>query len=157
MYALHCKMKYFWPLDRAAAEDILSLSKPSLVSCLASRKEVAGPHSLPQSLYCRRFRRTDDEDVHNDDGGDTREARAARRAEMREQRQLELLAQASMRGPRRGKQQRGSSQEEAEAEYTSTSDEQGHSDIEASSCCPVPALLCVAGCRCAFLSSVGAT
>ena len=112
---------------------------------------------MPNYLCRWLFRRTDDEDAHHDDNGDTREARAARRAEMREQRQLELMTQASMHGPRRGKRQRRSGREEAEAEYTSTSDEQGNSDVEVSLHCLVAAMLCVAACRRAFPSGVGAS
>ena len=107
-----------------------------------------------KSIQCWLIRRTDDEDAHHDDNGDTRESRAARRAEMREQRQLELMAQASMHGPRRGKRQRRSGREAAEAEDTSTSDEHGNSDVEVSPRCLVAALLCVAACRRAFTSAV---
>lgn len=128
----------FW---RAAAENALPATKRSWMKCLEK---------------CWQFRRTDIENAHHDDGEDTREARAARRAEMREQRQVEVLAQASMHGPRRGKRQRRSGREEAETEYTSTSDEQGNSDVEVSSRCLIAALLCAAACRRAFSSAAGA-
>ena len=65
------------------------------------------------------------------------------------------MAQASMHGPRRGKRQRRSGREEAEAEYTSTSDEQGNSDVEVCPRCLEAALPCVEACRRAFLSAVG--
>ena len=111
---------------------------------------------MPGSTHCWLFRRTDDEDAHPDEGGDTREARAARRAEMREQRQVELLAEGGMHGPRRGKRQRRSGRDEAEAEYTSTSDEQSNSDVEVSARSLVAALLCGAVGMRAFSSAVGA-
>ena len=71
--------------------------------------------------------------MQHDDGGDTREARAARRAEMRERRQLELLAESRSRGTRHAKRQRRQGPDNAEAS-AGTSDEEEHegrSDIEA--------------------------
>lgn len=79
------------------------------------------------------LRGSTEEDAHHDDG-DTREARAARRAEMRERRQLELLAESHARGPRRAKRQRREAPDEEDA-FLSESEERNAedaSDIEAS-------------------------
>ena len=78
------------------------------------------------------FRSSAEEDFHHDDG-DTREARAARRAEARERRQLDLLAESHAWGAHRAKRQRREVPDDAGASMSDSEEPHGDdaSDVEA--------------------------